>query len=322
MTNSPQTKIIIICGPTGTGKSFLALNLCRRYHGAIISADSRQVYQNICLGTGKEISSETYNIQKERHRWLINNIPVYGYDIVPLDSHFSVSGYEKEVFTTFIPEIIKEKQNIFLVGGTGLYIKSIIDGIDTISIPPDLKLRQKLEKLQKRKGTAALFQKLHQKFPLRASQIDPQNPHRIIRAYEIAEAYEKGFIPMKRTRNFDLLLIGLTYQRQELYSRIDQRVDFIIANGLISEIESLLSHKIAWNFPAMKSIGYIEFEPYFNGEKSLSECVECLKFNTHAYARRQLTWFKKDPRIKWFDLNEKTSLLEIDNLIAKFLELK
>lgn len=315
-----KQKIIIICGPTGTGKTDLAVKLCQKFNGAIISADSRQVYRGMDIGTGKEVPSIKLQVSKNQEKWNVDGINIYGYDIVEPDEEFSVSLFEDEVFNVYLSKIIKAGKTPFLVGGTGFYIRSIIDGIETSNVPPDLKLRKKLEMIQREKGIGALWQFLKKIDPIKAEKIDRNNPRRLIRAIEITKAPHSKTLLKKFVRDFDLLFIGINWERKKLYERVDQRIDKMITSGLVTEIYKLLESGYNWNLPALNTIGYREFKPFFDKEKQLSECVERLKFNTHAYIRRQLTWFKKDRRIKWFLMERENTQQVMYHQIEIFLQ--
>lgn len=312
--NLKQQKIIVICGPTGSGKTSLAIELCQEFNGAIISADSRQVYRGMDIGTGKGKKQSTVDRR-------LSTVCIYGYDIVKPDEEFSVSHFEKKVFEEYLPEIWKAEKIPFLVGGTGLYIKAIIDGIETLQIPPNQKLRQELNQLVEKKGIEALWERLNQLNQSKANEIDLCNPYRLIRAIEIAEYLQKKPTMEKRIRNFEVLFIGLDWEREKLYQRIDQRIDGMIREGLLEEIKGLLQHGYSWNLPAMKSIGYLEFQPYFEKKATLEECVEKLKFNTHAYVRRQMTWFRKEKRVNWIEMKGTNWRKTINLQIEKFLSL-
>lgn len=315
-----KQRIVIICGPTGTGKTDLALELCEKFNGAIISADSRQVYQGMDIGTGKIVDSSKYQVVRKKGVWIVDDVKVYGYDTVRPDEEFSVSLFENKVFSSYLPRILEKGKMPFLVGGTGFYVKAIIEGIETINVPPDSRLRVRLEKLKRERGVKALWRELNKLDPAKAKAIDRQNPRRIIRAIEITRALQKGFKFAKKQRDFEPLFIGINWERKKLYERIDERVDHMIEAGLTKEISGLLGKGYTWGLPALNTIGYIEFKPYFAGKATLTSCVERLKFNTHAYARRQLTWFRKEKRIKWFEMKDKQNRGELIDFVGRFLQ--
>lgn len=316
-----KQKIVIICGPTGSGKSGTAFNLCQELNGAIISADSRQIYKGMDIGTGKELNTKDVVVEKENDHYRVNGIDIYGYDIVSPNEEFSVSIFEDIVLKDYIPPILRKGKVLFLVGGTGFYIKSIIDGIETSNIPPNPQLRDKLENIYKKKGIEALWQLLQKEDPDKARTIDSKNPRRIIRAIEIAKAREKGWITKLPNQNFEPLFIGINWERKELYERVDKRIDEMVNHGLVLEISKLIHRGYTWDLPALNTIGYIELKPFLEEKGTLASCVERLKFNTHAYIRRQLTWFNKDKRIKWFEMSNndvKTNIIaEIERFMSK-----
>ena len=319
MTKNNLSKIVVVLGPTGSGKSGVAMKLCQQFNGAIISADSRQVYRGLDIGTGKEVGG--HQVQRHELGWTIDGIEVYGYDLVDGNDEFSISHYEKIVFNSILPRIQREGKIPFLVGGTGFYIRSIIDGVETAEIPPDLKLRQELEDLYKHEGVESLWQRLKEQDPARASAVDTKNYRRIIRAIEISTAVKNGFQVKTRTSRFELLMIGLDWERDDLYHRVDLCIDQMLQNGLLEEIESLLDKGLSWNLPSLHTIGYVEFKPYFEGNSELSNCVQQLKWNTHAYIRRQLTWFRKDKRIHWIKMGRQNfrDKDKLSKLVSEFL---
>jgi len=310
-----KQQIIVITGATGSGKSKLALSLCRKCNGAIISADSRQVYRGMDIGTGKEQQGDDYKIQKLPDRWVVNGVDLYGYDLVNPNEPFSVALYVEKFYTEFLPKIVKQGKLPFLVGGTGFYIKAVLDGIETIAVPPNLKLREELHDIQTQQGVKALLPILDAVDPERVKQIDHQNPHRIIRAIEIASfSGPKKKPAIHRYVTLKPLVFGIQWEREKLYKRIDERIDQMINTGLIPEISHLLQRGYTWDLPAMHGIGYRQLKPFFDEKALLTDCVTRFKFDSHAYARRQLTWFRKEKRIKWIT---KDYTKQLDDLIVR-----
>jgi tRNA dimethylallyltransferase len=307
-------KLIVICGPTASGKTALSIFLAKKFNGAIISADSRQIYKEMDVGTTKLPKAQMSKLKCQ------NGIIHYMVDLVKPDQEFSLADYQKQVFKIW-NNIYQKNRSLttnhqppvtpLLVGGTGLYIRSIIDGFVMPKVVPDKKLRMKLEK----ENIEDLFEKLKKIDPDTASVIDKNNQRRLIRALEVCLSTKKPFSEQRKSKNidFDVLQIGINIPRQELYHQIDKRVDAMIEEGLIDETKKLLK-KYDKNLPSMSGIGYKEITRYLNKEITLKKACELIKYRTHAYARRQLTWFRKDKRIKWV-----TNQQEAEKLIQKFL---
>ncbi len=247
-------KLLVICGPTATGKTALAAHFAKKYNGELISADSRQVYRSMDLTTGKDRP----------------DVPIWLYDIVNPDEEFSVSHWVS-LAREAMSEIQKRNKLPIIVGGTGLYIHALLHPLETIHIPPDPVLRRKLKD-----KTVEELQDMINRDSMNES--DWNNPRRLIRKIELAKANVKSG---ETRRSFDALIIGLTAPLQILYERIDARLEERKKSGLKKEIE-LLAKKYSTDLPSMSAIG----------------------LNEHAYARRQLTWFKKQKDIKWFDITQ------------------
>ncbi len=288
-----MSKLLVICGPTATGKTALAIELAKKFNGEIISADSRQVYKGMDIGTGKDISE-----------FSTNNVPVWLLDIVNPDYKFSVADYA-ECAHRVIHDIQKRGKLPIMVGGTGFYIKGAVDGIDTLGITPDWELRQKLSHL----GVEELQEELKKIDARRLKDMnesDRNNPRRLIRAMEIAQSSNLK-IPSSKltTKQEDLLMIGLKAPYEVLYQRINKRVDERVKEGVQEEIRKLLKRGYAWKNSALgTTIGYQEWQPVFEGREQTEEIIKKWKFAEHGYARRQLTWFKADKRIKWFEISQ------------------
>lgn len=290
--------LIIISGPTATGKTKLALQLAHEFNGELISADSRQIYKGMDIGTGKDVEDGVWN--EKNQAWMVKNIPIYMLDQIFPDSMFNVAQYESRAGET-IKKIESRGHLPIIIGGTGFYIRSLINPPATLGIPQDFDLRQDLN-TKKREELQKILQKLDpQKFnSLNFS--DQNNPRRLIRAIEVAKYYSK-ILPEKK-QNFDRVVhITLTAPLPYIYKLTDQRIDSMIKNGLIEEIKNLLK-KYSWESPGLKTIGYIEFKEYFENKKTLKECLQRLKFNHHSLIHRQLTWFKKDRDTTTIDISK------------------
>jgi tRNA dimethylallyltransferase len=320
-----MSKILIICGPTATGKTSFALEVAKKINGELVSADSRQVYTGMDIVTGKDIplslikrgdkgvSSNLLWHNRYLIYYLINGIRIWLYDVVNPDEEFNVSFW-KECADLVIANIHKRGKLPIVVGGTGLYLKSLTQFLSQISIPPNPKLRAELAG----KNPEYLFNYLHQLNPLTSAHInqsDRFNPRRLIRAIEIAKASSK--VTKSKSNNeamkqFNNLTICLTSSKDYLYSRINQRVDDRVSQGAIQEAKNLLA-KYSPNLPSMTSSGYRAF--------SDPDPINKWKILEHQYARRQLTWFKKQPDIHWFDIADlnwtKLALDQISNWYNK-----
>lgn len=284
MLKNKNPKIIVILGPTASGKSSLAIKLAEKFGGEIVNADSRQVYKKMDIGTGKTDS-------------LGSKIPHHLLDIVAPNKPFSLAQYQRMAFRA-IDDILKRKKIPIICGGTGLYIRAIVDNLDIPKVAPNPILRQKLEK----QTAAKLFSQLKTLDPKTAKIIDRHNKRRLIRALEVVLTKQTSFSELQKTKKprYKVLQIGLNVDRQILRQRIEKRFNQMIKDGLINETKSLLN-KYPANIPSMSGIGYLEMGQYLAGEISLDEAIQKAVARTYQYSKRQMTWFKKDERIKWID---------------------
>jgi len=296
-----MNKLLVICGPTATGKSDLAFSLSKVLAGELISADSRQVYKGMDIGTGKD---------KERVG------PILGYDLVDPKKEFSVAqyiGFAKDA----IEKIWRNKKLPIVVGGTGLYIKALVDGIQTVDIPRNDILRAGFDG----KTVEELFDTLSQVDSVKAASLnssDKKNPRRIIRAIEIA-IDKSGVKGAKSPKiNADVLFVGLTASKETLNERIEKRVVKRIYQGIEREIENLLKTGVSWDSQAMQSLGYRQFRGYFEGEQSIDEVEYLWAHEEQKYIKRQITWFKKDNRINWFDITDPNYKKKVERLVKKW----
>jgi len=302
---SIPNKLIVILGPTASGKSELALKLAKKFHGEIVSADSRQIYRGMDIGTAKmpqdkkSIRLNGEPAEKARNKKLIpiiiNNIPHYLTDIIEPSEQFSVAEY-KDLAVKIIRDIQSRGKIPILAGGTGLYISAIVDNIEIPKVKPNQALRKKLEKMPLGKLLKRLKKSDHDAF----KTIDKKNKRRIIRALEVTISTGKPFSKQREKGQplFNILQIGLDMPREKLYKKIDRRVEKMIETGLISETRKL-AKKYSWKLPSMSGIGYKEIGMYLRGEIRIEKAKELIKFRTHAYARRQITWFQRGKKIKW-----------------------
>ena len=301
-------KLVVILGPTASGKTSLSLKLAEKLNGEIVSADSRQIYRELDIGTAKPDKKQLKQIK----HYLIN--------IKNPNQHYTVAQYKREAIKA-INKIIKSGKVPFLVGGTGLYIKSLTDNLEIPEVKPDWKLRDKLESEIKNKGLKNVYNKLIKLDPEAAYIIDKNNPRRVVRALEIAIKTKKPFSQQRKKGKplFDILEIGLNPGEKKLIKIINKRVDRMIETGLLKEVKRLIK-KYNKKLHTFDAIGYREIIDCLDNKISLKEAAERIKKNTWHFAKRQMTWFKKpavptqDDQIHWVK-NQK----EAGRLISEFL---
>lgn len=295
-------KLVIITGPTGIGKTEISLKLAKKYKGEIISSDSMQIYKKLDIGTAKLDLSKT-------------TIPHYMIDVVEADENFSVAEF-KNKSKAIISDINKRGGLPFVVGGTGLYINSLVYNLDFTETEADYQYRNELNKILEKDGSEVLYNKLLDLNSDMAEKIHKNNGQRIIRALEILKnGNEKGNNFRQENKDYNLVYIGLNMDRERLYDRINDRVDKMINLGLVEEVKGLLNDGIDKNSQSLKAIGYKEVISYLDNEIDYDEMVELIKKNSRHYAKRQLTWFRRDDRIKWFDRESENLLEDIENYI-------
>ncbi len=306
--------IIVILGATASGKTKLAIELAKKYNGEIISADSRQVYKKMDIGTAKPVGK--WEIFCETAAYMVEDVPHYLIDIVDPGEIFSLSNF-KQLALERIDDILKRGKVPFIVGGTGLYIWSIVDNLIFPNVAPHKKLRNGLED----KSLDQLVVLLKKLDPESAKVIDLNNSRRVIRALEVNILTGGSFVEQKQKNPplFNALQIGLSVEREKLYERIDKRVDEQISAGLVEEVAGLVKQKYSFILPSMNGIGYRQIGAYLNNEMDLEKAIELVKRDTRHYARRQLTWFRRDKRIEWCGVEEKN---KIEKLIKDFLTKK
>lgn len=319
--------LIVILGPTASGKSETALKIAKKFNGEIVSADSRQIYRGMDIGTAKpNIFSNNNRIKSNESRIYsrvirdnsrvireIHGVPHYLIDVVNPDEEFSVAEYKKLAVKT-IKDIQKRGKLPFLVGGAALYLYAVIDNLDFPQVPPSGKLREKLEK----KPTERLF-KIYKKLdPEGAKFIDKNNKRRLIRAIEVCKATGKPFWEQRKKKKplFDALELGLKVKKEKLKERISKRVEKMIESGLEQEARNLVK-KYGWNIPALNTIGYQEWRGFFEKKIGVGEVENLMTSHTLQFSKRQMVWFKRDKRIKWIK-----SKKESEKLIKKFLEIE
>jgi len=336
-------KLLVICGPTGVGKTSLAIQLAKKFNGEIVSADSRQVYKGMDIVTGKDLAKNSrFHLVS---RWnLINlhvgfyevdEVKVWLYDIVKPDYRFSVADY-KECADSVIEDILNRGKLPIIVGGTGFYIRALLEGVGTMGVKPDWKLREKLQRCK----VSELQRMLEETCPERMrgmNESDRKNPRRLIRAIEVANwKLEVGSGKVDREVGSEkqrshlslhhpvshfssltsVLFVGLKAPFKDLYERIDQRVEERVKEGAEDEVHELLSKGYAWENSVLgTTIGYRELKEFLEGKTTKEDTVQKWKFAEHNYCRRQITWFKKNPGINWFDITLENWADKVEKLV-------
>lgn len=295
-----KKKVLVVLGPTATGKSALAVLLAKRFGGEVISADSRQVYKGLNIGTGKLTKKEMVGI------------PHHLLDVASPSRVFTVSHYKK-LAEKALKKIWTKGKIPILCGGTGFYIRAIVDNIALPEVPPNKKLRAQLEK----KTTEELFEILKKLDARRAKDIDRKNPRRLVRAIEIAKYL--GKVPRLKAsppNDMDVLEIGIDIPDKILKERISKRLDARIKQGMVAEVKKLHRNGLSWNRMEALGLEYRYLARYLQGKISKDRMVSKLEHEIWQYAKRQRTWFKKDKRIVWFRPQERK---KIEGLVEKFL---
>lgn len=290
-----KAKIPVLVGPTASGKTALGVALAKELDGEIISADSMQIYKYMNVGTAKVTEKE------------MDDVPHHLIDFVYPDEEFSAAVFKKLAIEK-IEAILEKKKIPLIVGGTGLYINSMTLPWSFENKSGNEEVRWRLVAEAEVLGGDFLYERLKEIDPISAEKIHPNNVNRLIRALEIYEATGKPksyFDEQSKTEEvpYDYTLIGIHWTRETLYKRINQRVDEMIANGLVKEAKMLLDHGYDWNLSSMKAIGYKELRPHLENKQPLDEVIEKLKRDSRHFAKRQMTWFRKDKRINWVEMN-------------------
>lgn len=294
---SPLTEkipVIFIVGPTAVGKTDYAIRLAKEVNGEIVSADSRYFYRGMDIGTAKPSPEEQ------------QGVPHYLIDVADPDETWSLALFRAEADKAIRDIYARGKQPI-VVGGTGQYVRAVLDGWTIPEGEPDHRLRDAIESWGKAVGAAELYRKLQMIDPEAASHIEWQNMRRTVRAFEVIFSSGERFSAQRRKADppYDARVIGLRRNRDELYQRIDLRVDRMLEAGFVDEVRTLLAKGYSEDLPSMSAIGYKEICAYLKGEYSLEEAAQLIKFRTHNYVRRQANWFKEsDPSITWLDAKD------------------
>jgi tRNA dimethylallyltransferase len=280
--------VYIIVGPTAVGKTALAIQLAKHFQTEIISADARQCYKELNIGVARPSEDE------------LNQVPHHFIASHSINDIVNASVFENYALA-ITEKLFEQKDSIVMVGGTGLYIKAFCEGLDDIpTIDPSI--RKSILHSYESNGLIWLQNELAQKDPAYWKQAEQENPHRLMRALEVIEGLGKSILSFqaqqKKQRPFNIVTLGIEMERALLYERINQRVEQMIAAGLEQEVQALLPQ---FSLNALQTVGYREWLPYFNKEQSLGQLIAAIQQNTRQYAKRQMTWFKKDPSVQWFD---------------------
>lgn len=299
---SSAKTLIVITGPTAVGKTQLCLDIARHFDIPIINADSRQIYKELSIGTAKPSAEE---LQQVKH-YFVGSLSLLDY--------YSASLFESQVIS-LLDTLFLQSDYALMAGGSMMYIDAVCDGIDDIPTIDD-ETRATMKRRLAEEGLQKLCEELQRLDPEYYEIVDRQNPKRVVHALEICTmtgcTYTSFRKRNKKERSFRIVKIGLNREREELYHRINARVDAMMQQGLLKEAENVYSLK---DLNALNTVGYKELFEYFNGRWSLDEAVERIKGNTRRYARKQLTWYKKDPLIRWFHPDQKKEI--IDYIIAE-----
>lgn len=287
-----KEKVIVICGPTASGKTNLSIELAKQINGEIVSCDSMQIYKDMTIGTAKPTIEEMQGIKH------------YLIDCVSPETRYSVADYKKDA-SKAIKEILEKEKVPIIVGGTGLYLESLIYGIEYNEIETDLEYRSELERIESKQGLQVLYEMAEKTDKEATKKISKNDKKRIFRILEIyhSTGKTKTEVEIESRKNgpeFDYILFGITMDREKLYERINKRVDIMIENGLIEEVKQILEKYS--EFPtAMQGLGYKEVVEYLKGQVSKDEMIEKIKMETRRYSKRQLTWFRKYQNLTWIN---------------------
>jgi len=307
-------KIIALVGPTAVGKTYVSIELAKKLNTEIISADSMQIYKGMDVGTAKVTEDEKQGII---HHMI---------DIVEPDQEYSVSEFKRDA-ERIMKRLWAENKIPLIVGGSGLYINSIIYDLDFGKVKSNKKIREYYASFYKEQGADALYEKLMKIDPAACDKIHKNNVKRIIRALEVYDITGRKFSELntdirKPSSGYDCILIGLSMERKLLYERINQRVDEMLEKGLVDEVRSLLKKGYSKDLVSMKGIGYKEIIAYLEGSMEYDEAVSILKRNTRRFAKRQFTWFLKDDNVKWFSVDNMEKIDDTIKDIIDYLNMK
>lgn len=307
--NRKSEILVVIVGPTAVGKTRLALRLAQEFDGEIVSADSRQVYRGMDIGTAKPTLEERCRVS---HHLI---------DVVAPDETFTLAQYQELAYEA-IDDVLARNKVPFLVGGTGQYMRAVVEGWGIPRVPPKEGLRAELYRQAEIEGEETLHARLREVDPVAAERIDPRNVRRVVRALEVYLETGRPISELRRKKppSYRILQIGLTMERRELYRRIDERVDRMIEEGLVEEVRGLVERGYGYDLPSMSGLGYQQIGLYLRGQVSLEEAIQLIKHHTRRFVRHQYNWFRLDDEsIRWFDVLG-DAYGEIRQCVALFLE--
>lgn len=304
-TNTKRGTLIVVVGPTGSGKTALAVALARHYHAPIISTDSRQVYRGLPIGTAQPTAEEQ---AAAKHYFIADR---------EVEDDFNCGKYEVEALA-LLEQLFAESDYVVAVGGSGLYIQALCDGMDNLP-EADVTLRENLKQRLANEGIDSLVAELRRLDPAYAESVDRCNPARVMRALEVCLTTGRPYSEQRHgtiaERPFNIIKVGTDLPRDILYDRINRRVDLMAEEGLVEEARAMYPKR---HLNALQTVGYRELFDYFDGNISLNEAIELIKRNSRHYAKRQLTWFRRDERVGWFSPEAIDAIVEyIDNNILQ-----
>lgn len=297
-----RNTLFVVIGPTAIGKTSLSIQIARHFNTHIISADSRQFFREMSVGTAKPSPEE------------LASAPHHFVDFLSVGEDYSAGQFEREALAK-MESLFPKHPQLVMVGGSGMYVNAVCNGLD--KLPRSLEIRNELMSRLSKEGLSTLFEELNELDPDYAREVDSQNPQRVIRALEVCLESGNPFSSFRKNqsaeRPFNIVKIGLTAEREVVNARIEKRVDQMIKNGLVPEVEALLPFK---DLNALKTVGYREIFEFLDQKHSLDEAIENIKKNTRQFAKRQMTWFKKDSDTKWFDISETDQVIPyLDSLL-------
>mgnify|MGYP000202250265 FL=1 len=290
-------RLLVVVGPTGSGKTDLSIRLARRYAAPVLSTDSRQVYRGMPIGTAQPSGDQ---LQAAEHHFIASH---------DIKDNLSCGEYEVQALER-LEKLFADHDYVVAVGGSGLYVRALCEGMDDLP-QADESLRAELGRRLEAEGVGALAEQLRELDPVYYEVVDRSNPARVVRALEVClqtgRPYSEQRTGERRSRPFGIVKIGVDLPRTELYDRINRRVDQMLADGLEAEVRAMYPYR---ELNALQTVGYREFFDYFDGRTGYDEAVELIKRNSRRYAKRQLTWFRRDPEIRWFRPDDDDAILE------------
>ena len=302
----PKEKLVVVLGPTATGKSYCGIELAKRFHGEIISGDSMLVYRQMNIGTAKPSAEE------------LQTVPHHLVNILPPDASYSVADFQQQAAETI--SAVLERGNLpILVGGTGLYIKALLEDYQFSEVEKRPELRQQLEAFASGQGNDQLFDWLKREDPKAAARLHPNDVRRVVRALETALSGDRVSQTKQNELKYDAMVFGLSMDRDYLYERINRRVDRMLEDGLEEEVRSLLKAGVPTDCLSMKSLGYRQMAEYLTGQCDFVTAVDNIKKGTRHFAKRQITWYKKMPYIHWFTVDRNLNYEKIVTDMAETL---